>query len=505
MEPLHRSSLALVLSLVVTSSAWADEVRTPVDPQATPEARALLKYLCDISGNHILSGQHNYPNVRDRNSQFAARYIGKAPVVFSTDWGHADESSTDSYLARPDIVAEAIRQHQRGALVTICWHAVPPSADEPVTFRQLPGSDPKALASVQGRLLDEQFRDVLTSGTELHEHWAAQVDEIAKYLKQLQDADVPVLWRPYHEMNGDWFWWGGRVGEHSTVDLYHQLYDRLVNHHGLHNLLWVWSVDRPNKPGMEHNKYFPGHEYVDILSLDVYGNDFSKSYYDSLVALSEGRPLALGEVGNPPSAEILDAQPRWTYYVTWAGMVRNTSPAEYEALKQNKRVLWLGDESYRDSAAPYWEACGIAPGSLPAPPPDFSGFWVLNEQDSKFDQRGRGFLSSRMEVRHNVNDFTIVRTRETEWGERNTSEEALALDEEEHSSGGPRGRQTTTATRSSDGTAIEIRSTRDSWGSEVKSEESWHLEDEGQTLVIDQSVQSRRGNRESKLVYKRWQ
>ena len=63
-----------------------------------------------------------------------------------------------------------------------------------------------------------------------------------------QDAHVPVV-RPYHEMNGDWFWRGGRTGQYSTAALYRQLFDRLVNHHHLNNLIWVWSMvaHRPAK------------------------------------------------------------------------------------------------------------------------------------------------------------------------------------------------------------------------------------------------------------------
>jgi len=82
--------------------------------------------LYDISGHYTLTGQHNFPNVKSRNSQFAAKYIGKTPVIFGSDWGHAKAGDTDSYLARPDIVQEAIRQHHLGSIVALCWHAVPP-------------------------------------------------------------------------------------------------------------------------------------------------------------------------------------------------------------------------------------------------------------------------------------------------------------------------------------------------------------------------------------------
>ena len=498
-------SLVLVLLFAAAASALAERVHAPVDPEATPEAKALLEFFYGISGKYVLSGQHNYPNVGDRNSQFAARYIGKTPVVFSTDWGFADDQSTDSYLARPDVVEEAIRQHRRGAIVTICWHAVPPTADEPVTFRALPGSDPNRLASVQGKLLDEQFRDVLTPGTDLHKRWAAQVDEIAKFLKQLQHAKVPVLWRPYHEMNGDWFWWGGRVGEFSTIDLYKQLYDRMVDHHEIHNLLWVWSVDRAQNVERDHAKFFPGIEYLDILSLDVYGNDFSQTYYDSLVALSGGKPLVLGEVGNPPSAAILDAQPKWAYYVTWAGLVRNTSQAQYAVLMRDERLLGLADEAYVESVAQYWKTCGITPNPIPVPLPDFSGLWILSDRASTLDPRGRGFLSTRMEVRHSGDKFTVLRSRDTEWGDWNTTEDALTLDGAEHKSTRFNAPVVTTATRSSDGTTIEIDSTITFGENNLDSQEKWRLDNAGQTLVIEQSAESPWGDRNNKLVYKRWQ
>src|SRR6202522_115939 len=142
----------------------------PVTPNASPEARALLKFFYSISGKYILPGQHNFPNVKGRNTEFATQYIGETPVIYSTDWGFAQDGNSDSYLARQDIVNEAIRQNKLGSIVTICWHAVPPTADEPVTFQPAPGADSTRLHSVQGRLLDQQFKDILTPGTALYKH-----------------------------------------------------------------------------------------------------------------------------------------------------------------------------------------------------------------------------------------------------------------------------------------------------------------------------------------------
>src|ERR1035437_3628296 len=192
----------------------------PVTPNASPEAVALLKYIHGISGKHTLTGQHNYPATKDTSTLEAAEAWGKTPAVFGQDFGFAKPGDKDAVAARPDIIAEVKRQYASGAIITLCWHAVRPTEDEPVTFR----------SSVQGKLTDKEWNELITSGTRLNQRWCDQVDVIAGYLKQLRDAHVPVLWRPYHEMNGDWFWWGGRRGEHGTTVLYRQLFDRLANH-----------------------------------------------------------------------------------------------------------------------------------------------------------------------------------------------------------------------------------------------------------------------------------
>jgi len=337
----------------------------PVTPNAAPEAAELLKLIYSISGRHTMTGQHNFPNTKDKYTQQAAQSWGKVPAIYGQDWGFAKEGNQDSYLARPEIVAECKRQYGLGSLVTICWHAAPPTADEPVTFRpSRDGPTPEKLASVQGRLTDEQFKDVLTPGTELYQRWCAQVDTVAGFLKQLQEARVPVLWRPYHEMNGDWFWWGGRRGEYSTARLYRQIYDRYVNHHRLNNLVWVWSVDRPERADRQFADYYPGTEYFDIASLDVYG-EFKQSYYDDLLRVAAGKPLALAEVGRPPTIEILTQQPGWTWWMTWAGMGGGRRGAEganpIQALVNDPRSWSLSDPGYLKAIAPLRTASGLPP------------------------------------------------------------------------------------------------------------------------------------------------
>lgn len=502
----HRSLWCAFCAVFLAGSAATAAVE-PVTPNAMPEARALLQLLYDISGRYTLTGQHNYPNIRDRNTRFASRYIGETPVVFSTDFGFAKPGDTDSYLARPDIVQECIRQHRLGSLITICWHAVPPTANEPITFRKLPNSDPKALASVQGQLLDEQFKDLLTPGTPLYDHWCAQVDAIAIYLKQLQDARVPVLWRPYHEMNGDWFWWGGRTGEYSTERLYRQIFDRLVNHHQLKNLLWVWSMDRVTKPEMAHEKYFPGLQYVDVLGLDVYRNDFAQKYYDSLEKLSGGKPLTLAEVGNPPPLEILQAQPRWTYYVVWAGMVRNVTRKQYDALMQGDHYLNLEDAAYSQVSAGYRRAVGFEPVSDLPRRVNFTGTWLLDEERSDFGRGGASSAPTKLEISQTDTSLHLRSTRVLEFIDDQLTEESLALDGTESKSEFMNSPRVTTAALSDGDRALKLHSTISlNWGapgSKIVTDETWTLLDRGRFLSIHRVAQSPSGQQESTLIYER--
>jgi mannan endo-1,4-beta-mannosidase len=507
---LDRQPVPLLVFLAsgwLLSAASAAPAAQPATPDASPEARALLDLLHRISGKYTLTGQHNYPNTKDRNSQFAARYSGKRPAIWSTDMGFAQDGNTDSYLARPDIVQEAKRQHQMGSLVTICWHAVPPTANEPVTFRPERGAASNRLASVQGRLLDDQFKDLLTPGTDLHRHWEAQVDAIAMHLKELQKAHVPVLWRPYHEMNGDWFWWGGRRGDNSTRALYRQLFDRFVKHHHLNNLIWVWSVDRPTRPAMQFSDYYPGDEYVDVLALDVYGSDFKQSYYDDLVALAKDKPVVLGEVGNPPSLAILQAQPKWGYWVLWAGMVRNTSKKQYQALLQDPRILTLDDAAYWDAVIPVRQACGLLPLPFEPRPADFSGTWVLNEDKCALDDFGLGSQPYKLQITQKDAGLVVRRHLIVEWGDDRVAEETATLDGKAVKSEFLNSPRVTTYQWAPGGGALLVESkttvNRGGQPSEMVTSETWTVREGGRVLSIQQASSSARGQRNLTLVYER--
>ena len=279
----------------------------PVNPDASEEAIELLKYIYSISGSNILTGQHCAPLVGSTRLSVVHRRTKQYPALFGQDFGFSYPGYWDGINYRQQIVDEAIRRHQEGFIITLMWHAVPPTMDEPVEFRE----------AIQGEMTDQEWKDLITPGTMLNERWKSQVDVIAWFLKQLRWAKVPVLWRPYHEMNGGWFWWGKKKGEEGYKKLWRMMYDRMVNFHGLNNLLWVYNTNEVKLGVDAHETYFPGDDVVDIIATDVYTEGFNQSNYHQLLKLAGDKPIALGEVGALPDLKKIRDQPRWTWFMQW--------------------------------------------------------------------------------------------------------------------------------------------------------------------------------------------
>lgn len=297
----------ILIVILFMSGTMRISGQKPVTPGASPEAIQLLEYIYSISGKQTLSGQHCAPLVGSTRLSVAHRVNGHYPALFGQDFGFSYPGYWDGINYRQRIVDEAILRHKEGFIITIMWHAVPPNQDEPVSFRE----------SIQSDLTDQEWNDLVTPGTLMNERWKSQVDVIAWFLRQLDYADVPVIWRPYHEMNGDWFWWGQKKGPDGYKKLWKMLFDRFVNFHGLTNLVWVFNTNEFKNGVDPHETYYPGDAYVDILATDVYSEGFNQVNYDQMIELAGDKPVALGEVGVPPDVLKLKEQPRWTWFMKW--------------------------------------------------------------------------------------------------------------------------------------------------------------------------------------------
>jgi mannan endo-1,4-beta-mannosidase len=167
-------------------------------------------------------------------------------------------------------------------------------------------------------LSDYEWNDLLTSGSALNDRWNAQVDELAATLKELEKAGIPVLWTPYPESNAKSFWWAGRKGVHGSGALYRELFQRLVESDGVHNLIWVWEADAPdsgpNGAG-SFNDYFPGLLYVDALEVKLHNLDDRFAGGGSLVSFAAGKPVGVELVGELPSPKALTGQRGWSWFL----------------------------------------------------------------------------------------------------------------------------------------------------------------------------------------------
>ena len=281
---------------------------------AAAQSTQVLPYLQSISGTKTLAGQHNKePNAEPTKwTDFIRKTTGKYPALWSGDFLFQQENIDNRWK----MIRQARKQYRKGAVVNIMWHACPPGTGEPC------GWDPGLLNQL---LTDAQWQELITDGTPLNKAWKARMDGIAVYLQYLKDKHVEVLFRPLHEMNQGKFWWGGRPGPNGTARLYQITHDYLRKTKGLTNLIWVWDMQDMSRDFAQYN---PGEAYWDVFAFDVYDQGYDKSWYDYILPIVGSKPIAIGECATLPTPEILAAQPRWTFFMSWAELVQEKNSVE---------------------------------------------------------------------------------------------------------------------------------------------------------------------------------
>ena len=163
----------------------------------------------------------------------------------------------------------------------------------------------------------------MTTGSALNKEFNRRLDELAGYFKTLESKKIAVLWRPFHEMNGDFFWWSF---QDRFKELWTYTFTYLTTTKKCNNLLWVFGVNwySGSSTGKDTPEYYyPGHQYVDVLGCDFYteyGHSYGKRIHDALRKLGGGKPIAIAENGKMPDlTTLLKDQPYWVYWSTWWG------------------------------------------------------------------------------------------------------------------------------------------------------------------------------------------
>ena len=303
--------------------------KTLVNPNATKEAKALMSYLVDIYGKHILSGQqelcgsHNYEG-SEAEFTYIREKTGKLPAVRGFDFMNYRGNG----LMWDDLCAERVIEwyNEKGGIPTVCWHWFSPG-----------DIGKKADNSFYTESTTFSISKALTPGTEENIALLNDIDTMAQKLKQVQDAGVPILFRPLHEAEGGWFWWGAE-GPEPCVKLYRLLYDKFTNEYGLNNLIWVWTSYTYETSAA----WYPGDDVVDIIGYDKYnakdgkpnGSAISSTFYN-LVKLTDGKKLvAMSENDTIPRvSNLINERAGWLYFCPWYGW--------WLTGEQNNPVDWL--------------------------------------------------------------------------------------------------------------------------------------------------------------------
>ena len=292
----------------------------PVNPKATAEARQLYTKLRQLYGQKALSGVVANVDWNIREAENVHEWTGKWPVINVFDFIniHASKDvNSKGWLDYSDMTH--VRQwHQLGGIVGMMWHWQV-KANNGTNLTCSPGAKPGETSFDPSK--------VYVEGTAENKQAIHDVDQVAGYLKTMQQAGIPVLWRPLHEAAGNtyefegggaWFWWGAK-GAEVYKKLWHWMYDRLVNHHQLHNLIWIWNSQ------MGDAAWYPGDDVVDIVGRDNYAalmyplmkefNQLSAEYPTKMVTLAE---CGNGdEVHMSLWSKIWAQGSRWSWFMTW--------------------------------------------------------------------------------------------------------------------------------------------------------------------------------------------
>lgn len=288
------------------------------NPNATENTQRVYDYLCSLSGKNVLSGQQEstWMGSTDYEINYIYEHTGKYPAIRGLDYMHDDFAGVNR---------RAIEWWNKGGIVTIMWH----------TGCDFSGEWADAM---EDKITDWDKR--LTEGTPEYEAFVAGMDKAAKALLELQEAGVVVIWRPFHEFDGRWFWWG-KGGSSNFVKMWQLMYDRYTNHWGLNNLIWVLPY---SGNGYAYAKWYPGDEYCDIVGADSYNGGVQHELYVKLTAVTKEKPYCFHECGTNPTAEQLQTTP-WLWFMTWhtGHLTDSNTPEALNALYNSDHVLTLDE------------------------------------------------------------------------------------------------------------------------------------------------------------------
>jgi len=246
-----------------------------IDAKATKETKALYKNLKELSGKHILFGhqhatEYGHGWYGDENRSDVRSVTGSHPAVIGIDfsglYGNADSIIERTKANLRKTIADT---YNRGGVITVAWHF-----NNPVSNTNFYWNDSTASAAVK----------YIISGGSHHEKYKTILKTIAGLANTTKGNDgkiVPMIFRPYHEFDGDWFWWGRA---HCTIEEFKSLWRFTVSYlrdslH-VHNFIYAFSPDNRFLTEEQYLERYPGDEWVDMVGVDNYGDFGRDGRYD---------------------------------------------------------------------------------------------------------------------------------------------------------------------------------------------------------------------------------
>lgn len=275
-----------------------------IKSDAASARKKVMEYLYSMQGQKTIVGIHNREPNSEPSKQTNQAYAvtGQYPALWSGDFLFSSSDVSNRW----NMIYECKKQWENGSIVQLMLHVTPPTQAEAGNWD----------GGVVSKLTDEQWSSLITNGGELNKAWKKRLDTYAQYISYLKDNGVPVLFRPFHEMNQSMFWWAGRKGTNGTGALYRLTRDYLEKEKGLDNIIWVWDMQDLSYDWSEYN---PGNDYWDIFAVDIYNSDYFTEYkYNQALSVAENKLIAIGECDKLPTAQQLKEQPRWSFVMSWA-------------------------------------------------------------------------------------------------------------------------------------------------------------------------------------------
>lgn len=273
-----------LLVLIIVAAFLCAGAAAQVDKHATRETLNLYRNLHKIMAKGIMIGHqddlaYGYGWKYQPGRSDVKDVTGDYPAVYGWELGHLEIDKPTNLDSVPfDKMKEFIRQgYQRGGVITISWHL-----NNPLTGKTAWNPEKGTVTSI-------------LPGGEKHELYKNWLDKLAAFMLDLKAAKgefIPVVFRPYHELNGNWFWWGKN---HCTPDEFKKLWQFTVSYlrdeKKLHHLLYAFNTDKFYSVE-EYMERYPGDEWVDVIGFDIYqrGNDnaaFIKDF-NNMLTLLEG-------------------------------------------------------------------------------------------------------------------------------------------------------------------------------------------------------------------------